>query len=530
MNTLVDSALTFNRDCPLDENIRKNHFVASLSNYELPFNKPSAKENLANRQSGFKTSSFKSSERVTLLGLDFGSTTSSALVASAAVCSNGANGRLELSEIKIEYRCEPVLTPFLEQSIDIEKISQLINTWLIQSNLNISKVFSGGSMITGLAAQADNAKALSQLITSITGDSVIATANDPCLESWLAFMGSCSALSRYHADLPILNFDIGGGTTNVALGLSGNVLETGCYFIGARHFQFVPGNYQITALSCYAKALLDTLNIHKGIGAILNAKERTKIITFYVNALEAIASGANDFFKLSIAKKHCQVAISLTLITQSSITFSGGVGELIYQYATDNSLPSTTFFGDFGVDLAKAIVNSPILSGSLKTCVPEHKGRATVVGLTLHSTEISGSTIYLPNPEYLPLRDLPIIAKLELNTTSTQWHNALVLAAKRQHGACIQIIALNIDTSNQVKLLAQNIKNGLAASQYPKHQPLVILIQTNIGKALGNYVSEWGQSECNLIVIDEVALRNAHFVHIGCLHQQMIPVSFFGIL
>lgn len=478
----------------------------------------------------FKTeaSTSRFGERVTLLGLDFGSTTSSALVVSAQV-SHAITGRLELGEVKIEYRCDPVLTPFLGQSINMPEITLLVQDWLKQSGVSVNTLFSGGSMITGLAAQADNAKALSQLITSIMGDSVIATADDPCLESWLAFMGSCSALSRYHADTSIINLDIGGGTTNVALGVNGDVLETGCYFIGARHFQFAPGSYQIIAMSSYGMALLDALNIHKGIGATLRADECTKIITFYVSALEAIVLGIDDFFKLPIVIKHCQVAIHLASYTQSSITFSGGVGELIYQYISGNILPSTTFFGDFGIDLAKAIVNSPILSANLKTCVPEHKGRATVVGLTLHSTEISGNTVYLPNPDYLPLRDLPIIAKLGLNASNQQWHNALILAAKRQHGACIQIIDLNIDTPNQLKLLAQNIKNSLATSKYPQYQPLVILLQPNIGKALGNYVSEWGQSQYNLIVIDEVALRNAHFVHIGRLHQQMIPVSFFGI-
>jgi len=45
------------------------------------------------------------------------------------------------------------------------------------------------------------------------GDAFIATADDPCLEAWLAFHGSCAALSRAQPHTPILNLDIGGGTT-----------------------------------------------------------------------------------------------------------------------------------------------------------------------------------------------------------------------------------------------------------------------------------------------------------------------------
>ena len=43
--------VALNRDCPLDENIRKNPFVVSLSNHELPFDKLRANGFLANGQS-----------------------------------------------------------------------------------------------------------------------------------------------------------------------------------------------------------------------------------------------------------------------------------------------------------------------------------------------------------------------------------------------------------------------------------------------------------------------------------------------
>ena len=465
-------------------------------------------------------------ERVFLLGLDFGSTTSSALVASAKVAKSSATGHIQLDDVQVLYKSEPIFTPFINKAIDITKVSALITKWLKQSGIKTSQLFSGGSMITGLAAQAGNAAALSKLIMDIIGESVIATAYDPCLESWLAFMGSCGALSRYHTDISIINFDIGGGTTNVALGMKGDVQATGCYFIGARHFQFMPDGYELTAISNYGAALLASLNINKQIGDTLIADEVAKIISFYVNFLESIVIGNRDFINTPIAKKHTQVAFIYN--QKSKITFSGGVGELLYKISANETLPKTTFFGDFGIDLALAISRSALLSVDLKTCIPEHKGRATVVGLTLHSTSISGNTVYLPKPDCLPLRDLPIIAKLSPNAISEQWQNAFALAAKRQHGTCIQIMATEYSLE-QVQALALQIRNALQTSQYAPSQPIVILIETNIGKALGNYVSDWGQLDYNLIVIDEVVLRDAHFVHIGRVHQGMIPVSFYGL-
>jgi ethanolamine utilization protein EutA len=466
--------------------------------------------------------------RVILLGLDFGSTTSSALLASAKVARSSATGHMQLDEVQVIYKSEPVFTPYIKQSIDTEKVAKLITNWLAESGVKVADIFSGGSMITGLAAQADNAAALSKLIIEKVGESVIATAVDPCLESWLAFMGSCGALSRYLADVPIINFDIGGGTTNVALGLNGDVQSTGCYFIGARHFQFTAGSYQLSAISPYGAALLDDLSIHKKIGETLNATECERIISFYIKSLESIVTTDADFLNSPIAQNHTQVAFKISEDISPKITFSGGVGELLYKISAGEALPTTTYFGDFGIDLAQAISRSALLSADLKTCVPEHKGRATVVGLTLHSTEISGNTVYLPNPNCLPLRDLPIIAKLATDSSAEEWHAAFTLLQKRKLGACIQITPCN-NTLEQVRELAALIKHALQANIHAPSQPIVILLEANIGKALGNYVSDWGQLDYNLIVIDEVALRDAHFVHIGSTHQGMIPVSFYGL-
>lgn len=469
--------------------------------------------------------------RVKLLGLDFGSTTSSALIAEAEISSNCITGHMEFSAPQVVFKPTPVFTPFNDKNINERALTAMITSWLAQSGLTNDKhaIFAGASMITGLAAQSQNVELITKLIRKLVGESVIATAQDPCLESWLAFMGSCAALSRMHDQYAFLNLDIGGGTTNVALGRQGNVLKTGCYFIGARHFQLVPGGYQLIAISPYGVALLDALRINKGIGDTLNATECKQIITYYCQALEAIVLGDSAFFLTSVSKLHEQVPFSATPhLHAAKITFSGGVGELIYDYQAGKPWPSTTFFGDFGIDLAKAIVASPILAASLKTYSPENRGRATVYGLTLHSTQISGTTLFLPKPEYLPLYDVPIVSKLSVHATSEQWQAALGLAMRREQGACIQIMG-NIASINQVRLLGQSIAENLQLCAYPAQQPLVILLEANIGKSLGNYATNWTKSDVNILIIDEVPIRDASFVNIGRVYQQIVPISFFGL-
>ncbi|MFM9913077.1 MAG: ethanolamine ammonia-lyase reactivating factor EutA [Methylophilaceae bacterium] len=469
----------------------------------------------------------KPNQRVKLLGLDFGSTTSSALVAEASVTSNCITGRMEFGTPHVMFKSTPVFTPFIQGNIDEVAIAALMRQWLAESGLGT--IFAGGSIITGLAAQSHNAAAITKLVRELVGETVIATAEDPRLESWLAFMGSCSALSRHHQNTPIINFDIGGGTTNVALGRCGNVLQTACYFIGARHFQFVPGGYQLIAMSDYGRALLLELGIDVSLGDTLAPKQCQQIMDYYCRALEAVALGDATFFSSTIGQQLEQVAYqSAPDLPIPKITFSGGVGELLYQHAAGETLPSTTFYGDFGIVLTRAIAASPILSRDLRDFVPENRGRATVYGLTLHSTEISGTTLFLPKPECLPLRDLPIVSKLPANASLAAWQAALGLAVHREQGACIQITG-DVSQLSDIRSIAYNIAQSLAAWAYPVHQPLVILVESNIGKALGNYATNWTKSGFNLLVIDEIPIRDAHFVNIGGVHQQIVPISFFGL-
>lgn len=471
-----------------------------------------------------------------LLGLDFGSTTTSALVASASIVANSVTGHMELGNIQTVHRTKVIFTPFDHELIDEAAIISYLETVLSSSTLTAEDFMAGGVIITGLAARAENAARLTQIIEARIGEVLIATADDPCLESWLAFMGSCAALSRYHEKHPIVNLDIGGGTTNPAFGLNGRVLSNGCYFIGARHFQFVVGSYQIRALTIEARLLLQSFGIAKDVGDCLEPSERQRIIDCYLHALEAIALGrAHDYLaNLQLATLE-QVDFKLPIVidTPPEITFSGGVGELVYALAAGETPLPTTYYGDFGVDLAEAIVASPILSRSLQNFVPENRGRATVYGLALHSTEVSGTTLYLPDSTVLPLRHLPILGQLEADDPFELFHNALVNLVRSERGGCLQIIfSPAFKTGERLALIRSAAKKLTEAIQFvnpPSHYPIVLLVDENIAKSFGAYITGWGALAMNLVVIDEIYLRDASFVNIGKPHKQVVPIAFYGM-
>src|SRR5580658_4881940 len=116
-------------------------------------------------------------DRVILVGLDFGTTTSSAVVASAEVTCNSVTGRRELGRIEQEYQSEAVFTPLVDERLDEARLGEYLDEWL--EHVDRPRVFGGGAVITGLAAQRANAEALARQVRRRLKDAVIAVGGDP---------------------------------------------------------------------------------------------------------------------------------------------------------------------------------------------------------------------------------------------------------------------------------------------------------------------------------------------------------------
>src|SRR5688572_21477353 len=94
---------------------------------------------------------------VNLIGLDFGTTTSSAVVAEAQLLQNSVTGKKELGHVRERFRSEMIFTPWQGQTLDVAAIERHIVDWLNAGGAGRDELFGGGAMLTGLTAQADNA-------------------------------------------------------------------------------------------------------------------------------------------------------------------------------------------------------------------------------------------------------------------------------------------------------------------------------------------------------------------------------------
>ncbi len=464
---------------------------------------------------------------VTMVGLDCGSTTS-CLVAARGRLIIGALGRVEVLDVAETYRSETVFTPFEGPRIDAARLSEYLDGWLSAAGVVAEDIFSGGALITGLAAQRDNAAVIRELLSARLADAVVAAADAPRLESWLAFMGNCHALSVANAQTPILNLDVGGGTTNVAVGINGQVLATGSLFVGARHFQFDPGSYRLSGLSPLAANLLRNLHVDRDLGEELTSAEVGRIVDFYLRLLVATIAGDAPPANNPLANEHVQAPFAMPQLNGQSpaITLSGGVGQLVYRL-TLGECPSRSQFGDLGGELAQAILNCPAIADRL-SLVPEGLGHATVFGLLRHSTEVSGATLYLPNPEQLPLSDVPLLGRVRRDSTDAQVAELLSLVAASGRAGAVQVELASQDLDD-LRQVGQGLAAGLAAHPLPRGTTLVLLVDVNLGKTLGNYVTRWGNLDVDLIVVDEVPPREAQFVRIGRLRETVVPLWLYAV-
>jgi ethanolamine utilization protein EutA len=515
-------------------------------------------------------------DRIQLVGLDVGSTTSRVAIADARVLHGAATGRPELGQIEERLRTEPARTPFRGDALDQEALLRLVDDAIAAGGATPGVFFGGGALLTGLAARAPNAAAVVDALRARVGDAVVATAGDPRLEAWLAFHGNVGALSRGAPDRFVLNLDIGGGTTNLAVGRAGEVVSTGWMWIGARHVEVEPGGHRLVGCSPEARRTMQRLGFDKQAGEVLSPRELGLLLDAWLAVLEDAVTGdpralGDEFVPARVVLPAARDRIDLA--------FSGGVGGLVYDILAGQELPTTTAYGDLGIELAQRIASSAVLGE--RVLVPVGRGRATVYGLLRHQTQISGATVFLPNHQRCPTGDLPIVGSLgrspdgslggslggplgrsldgslvgslggslggprggslggslagplgdslsdSLGPSFAAGELARLLALAQAARPAGAIVVRGLLDGRAIRELGRAL--GAALRAIPDAVPLVVLTEQNVAKALGGYASEWGRCPLPLIVLDEVFPRGAELVRIGAPHGNVVPVSFFGM-
>lgn len=428
------------------------------------------------------------------------------------MASNYTVPRIVIVDKEIIYRSKIHFTPLVSMTeIDGKAIRELIQKEYESAGIDKNDINTGAVIITGETARKQNAKEVLNNLSGFAGDFVVATAG-PDLEGIIAGKGAgAHTFSKEHTSC-IVNLDIGGGTSNIAVFQRGDVKETGCMDIGGRLIKIDP----ITNIITYIAPKLQALIQKRNLGIVVNEKvDRIKldvVIGLMVEALEQSVGikPKNELFEL-LATNDFDLKSPM-----SCISFSGGVADYIYKEETTEDIFK---YGDIGVLLGQAIKNSDlctllIVVKSVETI------RATVVGAGSHTTEISGSTItYTKNA--FPIKNLPILKLLpeEERNGSDLAHALRKKIEWFQLEGGLQSIAVGITGKNnpsfiEIEEYAEGLLQGMKEI-INRELPLIIIVEKDMAKVLGQTIYRKLEYKRDIVCIDSIHLENGDYIDIG---------------
>jgi len=362
-------------------------------------------------------------------------------------------------------------------------------------------VDTGALIVTGNAANKENAHAIADLFAAEAGRFVCATAG-PHLEALLAAHGS-GAVARSRGRT-LLGVDIGGGTTKLAVVRDGRVVATAALAIGARLVAFGPDG-AVSQIEDGARLVAKRAGIVLRLGAPV---DRPALADALADALASVLESG----RFEGLARELLVTEEIELPRVDVLIVSGGVAEYVYGRESAD-------FGDLGPLLGTAIGERLARTGMPPLERGDEGIRATVIGAGQYTVQLSGSTVFLSRPDLLPLRDLAV-TRLAFDGESASGVAAAVSGVlerlRRDRGERPVALALSarIEPSyTRLRELAAGIAEGTAGLSL--EQPLVLVFDTDLGRSVGAILHEELLPERAIIAIDEVRLSDFDYIDVG---------------
>ncbi len=334
------------------------------------------------------------------VGIDIGSSTAHLLFAKVALQrqQQGLSSRFVVVGREIVWRSPILLTPFLPGgTIDAPALATFISRCYGDAGFAKDDIDSGAVILTGEAIKRTNARAIDELFAEEAGKFVCATAGHK-LEARLAAHGSGAVALSKSRDTGLLHIDIGGGTTKLALIDRGVILALGAFAVGGRLIA-TDADGAWSRIDHSAQLVADDLAMAISPQALADESVRRRIVQRLAIVAADVITGA----PLDRLGQSLLLTEPLPRTTKpTALTVSGGVAEYIFGHEAAE-------FGDIAKPLAMALAGELSRRGGLPLIDPGQRIRATVIGASQFTVQVSGKTIYLPDPYVLPVHNVPVV-------------------------------------------------------------------------------------------------------------------------
>ena len=447
------------------------------------------------------------------VGIDIGSSTSHLLFARVTLqrLAQGLSSRFTVVNRQVLWRSPIILTPFLPGgAIDAHALAHFIHDAYHDAGLRRSDIDSGAVILTGEAMKRENARAIDEIFAAEAGKFVCATAGHK-LECILAAHGSgAAALSQRRRECG-LHVDVGGGTTKLALIDRGEIVSVAAFAVGGRLLaQDASGAW--TRIEASAQRVAEQL----GLAAVPRTFADKAARSAVARRLATIVVDQIVGQRLDELGQTLGLTEPLArLVAPAFITFSGGVAEYIYGRESAD-------YGDIAKALADEIVKQIKTRVSVPVVEPMERIRATVIGASQFTVQVSGKTIYLPDASVLPVHNVPVV-HLGLALPERIEVDRIVAAFARQAdlldvapGARLALAFAWDGEPEHARLLAMaRAIMRFAAPGGRRDQPLFLMIDGDVGASLGRILHDELGLDGQLVSIDGIALRELDFVDVG---------------
>jgi ethanolamine utilization protein EutA len=420
------------------------------------------------------------------------------------------------------FESEVQLTPFTDDlQIDAVALGRMLDAAYADAGREPHDVDTGVVILTGEALRRRNADRIASVVAERAGDLVCASAGHH-MEAMLAAYGSGAALTSHEMGGRILNVDIGGGTTKLALIDRGRVVATAALHVGGRLIA-MDGD-TVTRIEPGGRTHAAAVGLDLDIGSRVAPVDMDEIASQMADLVIAAVRGEPTAHHVFLTDRFVSQA------TLDGVMFSGGVAEFVYGLETRD-------FGDLGRRLGAQLAER-IDAGRLPAPLlpAAERIRATVLGASEHTVQLSGITSFIPAPDAtLPRRNLQVarphcalgeVIRPDTVASAIERHLALFGLHDTAADVALALEWTGAPSYRRLRAFAEGIAQGLRR-RLADGRPLYLMIDCDVALTLGTILRDELTVNNEMLILDGVDLRDFDFVDLGRVRypSNTVPVT-----